>query len=366
MPRTSHKNERFVTLLEPMEALSVETIPVGSEWQYEPKWDGFRCLISRDDNDVSMLSKSGQDLQRYFPEIVQAVLMLPKSSFALDGELVLFKDGELSFDVLLQRLHPARSRVLKLSEQTPALFLAFDILRVGQRDLGGRPLNVRRPLLQDFAARSFINNAYFRLSPATDDYETATRWLQSAGGGSDGVIAKRLDLPYRGGQRDGMQKIKLIRSADCVIGGFRYGKNSVGGRSLVGSLLLGLFDEAGKLNYVGFTSGIKAKDKLALTDKLEKIAADKSFSGKAPGRPSRWSSNGASEWQPVKPKLVIEISYDHVSGGRFRHGTSLIRWRPDKSPRQCTDLQLAQHVAEPVAALLADREADFAAMKCDT
>jgi ATP-dependent DNA ligase len=334
-----------------MEARSVSKIPEGIQWQYEPKWDGFRCLMSRDGKAVTMLSKSGQDLQRYFPEIVQAVLALPKTRFALDGELIVFKDGKLSFDALLQRLHPAPSRALKLSQQTPALFLAFDILQIGLRDLGDRPLRARRPLLEDFAATSFTRDGRFRLSPVTDDLVTATRWLQSAGGGSDGVIAKRRDLPYRGGERDGMQKIKLIRSADCVIGGFRYGKNQVNGRSVVGSLLLGLYDDAGKLDHVGFTSGIKAKDKSALTDKLEIIAAEKSFSGKSPGGRSRWSSKESSEWQPVEPKLVVEVSYDHVSEGRFRHSTSLMRWRPDKSPRQCTDLQLAQHVAEPVALL---------------
>jgi ATP-dependent DNA ligase len=300
-----------------------------------------------------MISKSGQDLQRYFPEIERAILALPKDRFALDGELVVMKDGQLTFDALLQRLHPVQSRILKLSEQTPALFLAFDILRTGLRELGERPLRARRPFLEDFAARFFANDGRFRLSPITDDFKEASDWLRSAGGGCDGVIAKRLDLPYRGGKRDGIQKIKLTRSADCVIGGFRYGKNKVGGRWLVGSLLLGLYDKAGKLNHVGFTSGIKAKDKLALTDKLEKIVADRSFSGKTPGGPSRWSTNGSSEWQPVKPRLVIEVSYDHVSEGRFRHGTSLVRWRPDKSPRQCTDLQLAQRVAEPVALLVA-------------
>lgn len=353
MPRNVKTPKRSDGLPEPMEALSVSSIPQGSEWQYEPKWDGFRCLVSRHGRATAMVSKAGQDLQRYFPEIERAVLALPKDRFALDGELVVVKDGQLSFDALLQRLHPARSRVLRLSEQTPALFIAFDMLRTGSRELGDRPLRARRSLLEAFAARCFTEGGPFRLSPIADDFDEASDWLRSAGSGCDGVIAKRLDRPYRGGERDGMQKIKLIRSADCIIGGFRYGKNKVNGRSLVGSLLLGLYDDTGKLNHVGFTSGIKAKDKRALTDRLEKIVADKSFSGRIPGGPSRWSTKNSSEWQPVRPRLVIEVSYDHFSEGRFRHGTSLVRWRPDKSPRQCTDLQLAQHAAGPGAFLTA-------------
>ena len=254
-----------------MEARSVDAIPIGEEWQYEPKWDGFRCLLKRDAEAVTMYSKSGQDLNRYFPEVVAAALALREKNFILDGEIVVPVEGRFSFDDLLQRIHPAASRVKKLAEQTPALFLAFDLLKKGSSEIDGKPLARRRPLLEDFAARYFTRGNLFRLSPASRKLQDAHRWLASAGGGSDGVIAKRLDLPYQAGNREGVQKIKRYRSADCVIGGFRYGENVQAGRKVVGSILLGLYDAAGLLHHVGFSSGIKAKDKPALTDKLRAI-----------------------------------------------------------------------------------------------
>jgi ATP-dependent DNA ligase len=329
---------------EVMEARSVDAIPSGKEWQYEPKWDGFRCLLTRDSGAVAMHSKSGQDLARYFPEIVAAALRLSEKIFILDGEIVVPVDGRLSFDDLLQRIHPAASRVKKLAEQTPALFLAFDLLKKGKTELATQPLSKRRPQLEQFATRHFSSKNLFRLSPASLRLKDAERWLTSAGGGSDGVIAKRLDLPYQAGNRDGMQKIKRYQSADCVIGGFRYGENLQVGRKVVGSVLLGLYDTDGLLHHVGFSSGIKVKDKLALTEKLEAIKNDRSFTGNAPGGPSRWSTNRSSEWQPLKPKYVVEVSYDHFTGGRFRHGTSILRWRPDKKPRQCTFEQVDQKI----------------------
>ena len=327
-----------------MEARSVDAIPMGDEWQYEPKWDGFRCLLTRDANLVVMYSKSGQDLSRYFPEVIAAALALREKTFVLDGEIVVPVEGQFSFDDLLRRIHPAASRVKRLAEQTPALFLAFDLLKKGRSELESKPLARRRPLLEDFAARHFTGANLFRLSPASRKLQDAHRWLASAGGGSDGVIAKRLDVPYQGGNRDGMQKIKRHRSADCVIGGFRYGESVQAGRKVVGSILLGLYDADGLLHHVGFSSGIKAKDKPALTDKLEAVQYDRSFTGNAPGGPSRWSTKRSSEWQPVKPKYVIEVSYDHFTGGRFRHGTSILRWRPDKKPAQCTFEQLNQKI----------------------
>jgi ATP-dependent DNA ligase len=330
--------------IEAMEARSVEAIPIGEEWQYEPKWDGFRCLLMRDDDAVTMYSKSGQDLRRYFPEVIASALALREKNFILDGEIVVPVKGQFSFDDLLQRIHPAASRVKKLAEQTPALFLAFDLLKKGSNEIGGKPLARRRPLLEDFAARCFAGGNLFRLSPASRKLQDAHRWLASAGGGSDGVIAKRLDLPYQAGNREGMQKIKRYRSADCVIGGFRYGENVQAGRKVIGSILLGLYDAEGLLHHVGFSSGIKAKDKAALTDKLKAIRQDRSFTGNAPGGPSRWSTKRTSEWQPVKPKYVVEISYDHFTSGRFRHGTSILRWRPDKKPAQCTFEQLDQKI----------------------
>jgi ATP-dependent DNA ligase len=276
--------------------------------------------------------------------VLTAALMLGEQHFAMDGELVVSVGGRFSFDNLLQRIHPAGSRVRKLAEQTPALFLAFDLLKKGRIDLAAMSLRKRRPLLEDFAERNFPRVALFRLSPASLKLKDAERWLASAGGGSDGVIAKRLDLPYQAGNREGMQKIKKYRSADCVIGGFRYGANLQAGRKVIGSILLGLYDADGLLHHVGFSSGIKVKDKPALTQTLEAIKNDRSFTGKTPGGLSRWSTKGSSEWQPVKPKYVVEVSYDHFSGGRFRHGTSILRWRPDKNRRQCTFEQVNQKI----------------------
>jgi ATP-dependent DNA ligase len=330
---------------EAMEARSVEAIPVGEMWHYEPKWDGFRCLLARDTQAVAMYSKSGQDLSRYFPEVVAAALALREKVFTLDGEIVVpVSGGQLSFDDLLQRIHPAASRVKKLAEQTPALFLAFDLLRKGKIELIATPLSKRRLKLQEFSAHQFSKESLFRLSPASRKLKDAERWLESAGGGSDGVIAKRIDLPYQAGNRDGMQKIKRYRSADCVIGGFRYAGKSQGGHKVVGSLLLGLYDADRLLHHVGFSSAIKAKERPALTKKLEGIKHNLSFTGSAPGGPSRWSTKRSSEWQPVKPKYVVEVSYDHFTGGRFRHGTSILRWRPDKKPAQCTFEQVKQKV----------------------
>ncbi len=300
-----------------------------------------------------MYSKSGQNLSCYFPELVAAALNLREKSFIIDGEIVVPAGGRFSFDDLLQRIHPAASRVKKLAKQTPALFLAFDLLKKGDIEVAAAPLTKRRPQLEAFAARYFRSASLFRLSPASLKLKDAQRWLASAGGGSDGVIAKRIDLPYQAGNRDGMQKIKRYRSADCVIGGFRYGAKLQSGRKVVGSVLLGLYDADGLLHHVGFSSGIKAKDKPALTDRLEVLKQDQSFSGNAPGGPSRWSTKRSSEWQPVKPRYVVEVSYDHFTGGRFRHGTSILRWRPDKKPSQCTFEQVNQKIDCDLMAIVA-------------
>ena len=335
-----------------MEARSVDEIPRGAEWQYEPKWDGFRCLMSRRGEKVDLRSKSGEDLARYFPELVQAALALKASEFVLDGEIVVPHGKAFSFDELLQRIHPAASRVRKLSQETPALFLAFDLLAsANDKKLAASALRERRPALEAFAKTQFKSSPTFRLSPATASYATAQKWLKQSGGGSDGVIAKRIDLPYQAGNRDGMQKIKKFRSADCVVGGFRYATNKLAGRKVVGSLLLGLYDDDGLLHHVGFTSAIKQADKPALTDRLEPLIAPPGFTGNAPGGPSRWSTERSAKWCPLKPKLVIEVCYDHFSGGRFRHGTSILRWRPDKAPRQCRFDQLRQKAADPMKLL---------------
>jgi ATP-dependent DNA ligase len=334
-----------------MEARSVDVIPRGKEWQYEPKWDGFRCLLSRQGGTVDLRSKSGEDLARYFPELVEAAVRLKTASFLLDGEIVVPHGKTFSFDDLLQRIHPAASRVTKLSRETPAMFLAFDLLAEKKCDLAAQVLADRRPALEAFAKANFRSNTTFRLSPATTSYARAQGWLARSGGGSDGVIAKRLDLPYQAGNRDGMRKIKKFRSADCVIGGFRYATNKVDGKNVVGSLLLGLYDDDGLLHHVGFTSAIKRADKPALTAKLEPLIAKPGFTGNAPGGPSRWSTERSAQWCPLKPKLVTEVCYDHFSGERFRHGTSILRWRPDKAPRQCTFDQLKQKAADPMKLL---------------
>jgi ATP-dependent DNA ligase len=326
----------------PMEALSVDEIPTGEEWQYEPKWDGFRCLVFRDGDTVELQSKSGQSLTRYFPELVEAVRSIKATAFVLDGEIVVPVDAAFSFDALLQRIHPAQSRVQKLAAETPALLIVFDLLAgADDKPLIGRPLCERRPQLETFAHNWLRGAGRIRLSPATTKLPEAKSWLKRVGATLDGIVAKRRDLDYRSGDRTGMQKIKNYRSADCVVGGFRYNE----GKPVVGSLLLGLYDAKGLLHHVGFTSTIRREDKPALTRKLEALIAPPGFTGNAPGGPSRWSTKRSSEWEPLKPKLVVEVCYDHFSGERFRHGTKLMRWRPDKSPKQCTMEQVKQKKA---------------------
>jgi ATP-dependent DNA ligase len=323
----------------PMEALSVDKIPIGTEWQYEPKWDGFRSVAFRDGNSIQLQSKSGRDLTRYFPELVEALRQIKANKFVLDGEIVVPIDGSFSFDALLQRIHPAESRIRSLMAQTPAMLILFDLLvDVDGNSLLMCPLKERRNALEGFFSKYCRARRDIRLSPATSDLKQAKRWLNRVGGALDGIIAKRLDLDYQSGERTGMQKVKNFRSADCVVGGFRYGTAS----KLVGSLLLGLYDDEGLLHHVGFTSTIRREDKASVTRKLTKLVAEPGFTGNAPGGPSRWSTKRTTEWKPVRPRLVVEVCYDHFTGNRFRHGTTLLRWRPDKDPRQCTMEQLTQ------------------------
>ena len=323
----------------PMEALLVDAAPTGDGWQYEPKWDGFRCLIFRDKNEVYLQSKAGQPLGRYFPELVEAAHSVKADRFILDGEIAIPIKNRLSFDDLLMRIHPAASRVKRLSEETPSIFVAFDLL-VGadRKSLVDKTLKLRRAALEQFATKFFPRSEQLRLSPATTNIKIAQKWFNTVGTDLDGIIAKRTDAPYLSGERSGMQKVKRVRTADCVVGGFRYGSKT---KSLVGSLLLGLYDDDGALHHVGFCSGIKNEERLALTNKLETLIQPPGFTGRAPGGPSRWSTERSGEWQPLRPKLVVDVSYDHFTGGRFRHGTSLIRWRPDKAPSQCKMDQVA-------------------------
>jgi ATP-dependent DNA ligase len=316
-----------------MEAKIAEALPGGKGWQFEPKWDGFRCLAFRDGQKVALQAKSGKDLTIYFPEIAAAMTRLAARRFVLDGELVIPIGEKLSFEALQARLHPAESRRRKLAAETPALFIAFDLLALDKENLLDQPLAERRRRLEKLLAG---RPHRLRLSPCTSSSATARGWLAKAGQGAlDGVIAKPLEEPYRMGERI-MLKIKHLKSADCVVGGFRYASGS----REVGSLLLGLFNREGKLDHVGFTSGISDKKRPALTRELEALRGGPGFSGNAPGGPSRWSTERSGEWVPVKNRLVAEVRYDHVTGGRFRHGTRFLRWRPDKDIHACTFDQL--------------------------
>ncbi len=333
--------------LPPMEARSVEEISTGHGWQYEPKWDGFRCIAFRDGKQVYLQSKAGQPLARYFPDIAGALARLPEKHFVLDGELVVPVSGTLSFDELQLRLHPAASRVQKLAAANPAMYLIFDLLADAGRSHLTQPLRERRQLLEKFARLNLKSAKNIRLSPATTDLQIATQWFKKTGGDLDGIIAKRLDAAYASGERTAAVKIKQIRSADCVVGGFRYAR----GTRLIGSLLLGLYGDDGLLHHVGFTSAFTRSERRELTKKFEALKKRPGFTGNAPGSPSRWSTDRTGEWEPVAPRVVAEVAYDHFTGGRFRHGTKFLRWRSDKAPCQCTMDQVEHREGKSLALL---------------
>ena len=322
---------RVPLTIAPMEARLVAAIPRGSGWQYEPKWDGFRCLAFRDGDDVALMSKSGKPLARYFPEVAAMLSDCGEKRFVVDGELIVPSGETLSFAALQARLHPAASRIERLSRETPAQLMLFDCLQSGGKLLLDRPLDQRRAALDALAVSAGI-----RLSPMTHAPDTAEDWLARSGGALDGIVAKRRDEPYRPGER-AMAKRKLRRTADCVLGGYRYDRAG----DVVASLLLGLYDEAGLLHHVGFTSALSVAERRALTPGLEKLKGPSAFTGNAPGGASRWSNGRDTAWVPLRPERVVEVAYDQVTGGRFRHGTTFVRWRPDKDPRQCTMDQLA-------------------------
>jgi ATP-dependent DNA ligase len=321
------------TGLLPMEAKLVSDLPDSAGWQFEPKWDGFRALIYRRGEQVEIMSKSGKPLGRYFPELVQVVREVDCHAFVLDGEIILPIGDVLSFDALQARLHPAASRVARLSRETPAHIMLFDCLMVDGLDLLEQPLSERRLHLEAF--HHAHGGPSMLLTDRTSDRSVARAWLAAAGGALDGVVAKRFDEPYQPAER-AMLKVKQHRSADCVVGGFRRVRDGKG----VASLLLGLYDEAGRLNHVGFISGIPADERLHMLHRLEPLIGAPGFTGKAPGGPSRWNDGQESEWEPLRSELVVEVLYDQVTGHRFRHGTKLLRWRPDKASSQCRMDQL--------------------------
>jgi len=363
----------------PAEAKSVGSLPHESGWLYEPKWDGFRCLAFRMGDEVVLQSKAGQPLGRYFPEIVAALLALPERKFVLDGEIVIRSGAGLDFDALLQRIHPAASRIQRLAQETPATYMVFDLLVDSKgRSLVANPLSARRMALQEFAVATIVgepdrkrsnadsqttlNSERIQLSPASADFATAEKWMrEGAASGWDGVVAKRLDCEYMSGERTGMVKIKRIRTADCVVGGFRWARGAKASASgaqeskakptdaknmkrpteEVGSLLLGLYNKNGELDHIGFSASFTREERKKLKSILKPYMGGEGFSGKAPGGPSRWTRDARdTEWFPLKPKLVGEFQYDHFSGGRFRHGTKFLRWRPEKRPEQCTMEQI--------------------------
>lgn len=316
-----------------MEALSADNIPDGKDWLYEPKWDGFRCVAFKDGDHVYLQSKAGLPLARYFPEVVENLRKVKAASFVIDGELVIRVGNELSFEELQMRIHPAQSRVTMLAKEHPATFLVFDLLVDAEAKLlAALSLRERRPRLEAFAKRYLHGAEGIRLSKASMKRAVVDRWFATVGGALDGIIAKRLDCEYRSGDRKGALKVKKLRTADCVIGGFRYASNA----KVVGSLLLGLYDRKGLLHHVGFTSGLSVDERKKLLGKLKPLMKPPGFTGNAPGGPSRWSTDRSEQWEPLAPKLVVEVTFDHVSDDRFRHGTSIVRWRTDKNPKQCT------------------------------
>lgn len=325
--------------IEPMSARQLDRLPTGERWLYEPKWDGFRCVAFRSGDEIELESKSGQSLTRYFPEVVAALRLLKAARFVVDGELFVEEGAGFDFDALLQRIHPAASRVKILAEATPARYAVFDLLvDEKKRSLFERPLSERREELEAFAERYFARNRTIVVSPATTDAEVAAQWLAGDAARLDGVIAKRLDAAYDFGHRDAVVKVKRRYTADCVVGGFRTGKDGS-----VASLLLGLYDETGLLDHVGFVGSMNAADRKRAGELLKPIVEPPGFTGNAPGGPSRWRKGEAeSEWFPVRPIVVVEVTFDHVTGRRFRHASRLLRWRPDKAPEQCTIDQLLE------------------------
>ena len=309
--------------IKPQLARSAKDLPEGDSWRYEPKWDGFRTIAFRDGDDVYLQSRNGKPMNRYFPEVIEQIRQLPGRRLVLDGEMIVVVDGIQEFDLLGQRIHPAQSRVRMLAERTPAAFVAFDLLAEDDEVLMGLPYTERRARLAS------VISAPVELTPMVGDTDGAAGWLT---GNSEGVIAKLADAPYQPGERTGMAKIKRVRTADAVVQAFRFGKEE----GTVGSLILGLYGDDGDLHVVGHTSGFKAKEKRELIGKLEPYRTYE----RGAGEPSRWKSDEELVWEGLRPELVVEVAFDHITGNRIRHGARFLRWRPDKDPKDCRIDQL--------------------------
>ena len=308
----------------PQLAKSSRELPTGDGWCYEPKWDGFRTIVFRDGDEVHVQSRNGKPMNRYFPDIVEQALALPAERYVLDGEMVVTVDGIQEFDLLSQRIHPAASRVERLANETPAALVAFDLLADGDETLLDLPYTERRARLAELVADPV------ELTPSTDDPGAAGEWLAGTG---EGVIAKRADAPYKPGERVGMVKVKRVRTADAVVAAFRFGKAP----DTVGSLILGMYGEDdGELHVIGHTSSFRAKQKRELLELLEPYRTHERGQGEA----SRWKSDEELVWEGLRPELVCEVAFDHITGQRIRHGAKFLRWRTDKNPQECLTSQL--------------------------
>jgi ATP-dependent DNA ligase len=333
----------------PMLAKLARQLPTAEGMLYEPKWDGFRCVVFRDGPEVELGSRNERPLTRYFPELVEPIQRHFPPRAVVDGEIVIAGAHGLEFDALLQRIHPAASRVAMLAESTPASFVAFDLLALDDRDVRGEPFATRRALLEEALGSC---TPPMHLTPSTTDPAVATDWFSRfEGAGLDGVVAKRPDLPYREGERV-MVKVKHERTADCVVAGFRWHKSG----GVVGSLLLGLYDDNGVLHHVGVSASFTVARRRELVDELAPLRLstleghpwaawaqfeqDENQAGRRPGAPSRWNAGKDLRWEPLEPSRVCEVAYDHLQGDRFRHATTFRRWRPDRRPESCTYSQL--------------------------
>ena len=348
----------FQPPLQPMLAKLTANIPEGEGWLFEPKWDGFRAIVFRDDDEITIVSRDKKPLNRYFPELVELLAQELPEDCVIDGEVVIPSSSGLDFEALLLRIHPAESRVRMLAGESPSSFVGFDLLARGTDDLRERDLSERRALLEEVLGgaiqlpagsvdsgteleaeviEALAGGSKVALTPQTDDAPLARVWFDVfEGAGLDGIIAKKTDQAYRPGER-AMLKIKHVRTADCVIGGYRLNKTGDG----VGSLLLGLYDDAGVLHYVGHTSSFKAPERRALLEEFSALEGGESFGGgRTPGGPSRWTGAQGSTWVAVQPSRVCEVAYDHLQGERFRHATTFKRWRPEKPPTECTFEQI--------------------------